>query len=154
VDTCLLPGRSTAQRCHDFLDFMKLCLCEAEVYQHSGDPAHYAEDVREGLNAKYPGRLTGRRRPTASPSFVAGSISDGFYCSVGTSEGLPSCSLSQNYRSSCGRTSTSCDNGRRQRVEAFLREYRAPHTAACASNTYCTSNYEALMICTFDSLRR
>jgi hypothetical protein len=71
----LLPGRLTAQRYRDFLETVLPGLLEDVPvavwprwwFQHDRAPAHYGEDVRQWLNAKYPGRWIGRGGPTARP---------------------------------------------------------------------------------------
>jgi hypothetical protein len=59
-------------------------------------------------------------------STVVGSNSDGFF-PVGTPKGIGLCSPSQDYRRSCDKNSSSCDNGRCQHVEVCSRECRTEH---------------------------
>jgi hypothetical protein len=75
VGPYLLPDRLTAQRYRDFLETVLLGLLEDVPlavrqrlwFQHDGAPAHYGEDVRQWLNATYPGRWIGRGGPIAWP---------------------------------------------------------------------------------------
>jgi hypothetical protein len=63
VGPCLLPDRLTAQY-HDFLETVLPGLLEDVLlavmqrfwFQHDGASAHCGEDVRQWLNATYPGR--------------------------------------------------------------------------------------------------
>jgi hypothetical protein len=51
--------------------------CEVKVwFQHDGGPAHWGEDVRQWLNATYPGRWIGTWRADCMASSIAGSDSD------------------------------------------------------------------------------
>jgi hypothetical protein len=71
----LLPDRLTVQRYRDFLETVlpglfedvPLVVRQKLWFQHDGAPAHCGKDVRQWLNATYPGRWIGRGRPIAWP---------------------------------------------------------------------------------------
>jgi hypothetical protein len=73
VNPYLLPDRLTAQRYRDFLETVlpglladvPLAVRQRLWFQHDAAPAHYGEDVRQWLNATYPGRWIGRGGPIA-----------------------------------------------------------------------------------------
>jgi hypothetical protein len=75
VGPYLLPGRLTAQRYRDFLktvlpgllEDVPLTVRQRLWFQHDGAPAHYREDVRQCLNATYPGRWIEGAAPIAWP---------------------------------------------------------------------------------------
>jgi hypothetical protein len=75
VGPYLLPDRLTAQQYSDILETVlpglledvPLAVRQSLWFQHDGAPAHYEEDVRQWLNATYPGRWIGRGGPTAWP---------------------------------------------------------------------------------------
>jgi hypothetical protein len=78
------------------------------VRQQHGSSAPWQE-------VTYPGRWIGRRRPITWPS-VAGSNSDGFF-PFGAPEGARLSIPCQDYGRSRGSISSSCENGRCQRVK-------------------------------------
>jgi hypothetical protein len=71
----LLPDTVTDQCYRDFLDPVVPMLLDdvpeavwqGLSFQQDGAPAHCGEDVRQWLNATYPGRWTGCRGPIAWP---------------------------------------------------------------------------------------
>jgi hypothetical protein len=73
VDPYLLSDKLTAQRYRYFLETvlagllkdMPLAVRQRLWFQHDGAPAHYGEDIRQWLNATYPGRWIGPGGPTA-----------------------------------------------------------------------------------------
>jgi hypothetical protein len=75
VGPCLLSERLTAQRYREFLETVlpglledvPLAVRQRLWFQHDGARAHYGEDVRQWLNATYPGRWIGRGGPIAWP---------------------------------------------------------------------------------------
>jgi hypothetical protein len=75
VGPYLLPDRLTAQRYRDFLETVlpglledvPLAVRQSLWFQHDGAPAHCGEDVRQWLNATYPGRRIGHGGPIAWP---------------------------------------------------------------------------------------
>jgi hypothetical protein len=75
VGPCLLPDRLTAQRYRDFLETVlaglledvPLAVSQRLWFQHNGAQTHYGDDVRQWLNATYPGRWIGRGGPIAWP---------------------------------------------------------------------------------------
>jgi hypothetical protein len=64
VGPYMLPDRLTDQRYRDFLETVLSGLLEGVPlavwqrlwFQHDGAPGHYGEDIRQWLNATYPGR--------------------------------------------------------------------------------------------------
>jgi hypothetical protein len=71
----LLPDSLTVQRYCDFLETVlpgllenvPLAVRQRLWFQHDGAPAHYEEDVRQWLNATFPGRWIRRGGPIAWP---------------------------------------------------------------------------------------
>jgi hypothetical protein len=134
VGPYLLPDRLTAQRYRDFLETVlpglpedvPLAVRQGLWFHQNGAPAHYGEDIRQWLKAIYPGRWIGCGGPIAWPPRSPDLTAMDFF-PVGTPEGASLRSSSQGYRRSCGKTSSSCDNGRCQHVKACSRECRAAH---------------------------
>jgi hypothetical protein len=75
VGPYLLPDRLTTQRYRDFLETVvpglledvPLAVTQRLWFQHDRAPVHYGEDVRQWLNATYPGRWIGRGGTIAWP---------------------------------------------------------------------------------------
>jgi hypothetical protein len=134
VGPYLLPDRLIAQRYRDFLETVlpgllenvPLAVRQRLWFQHDGAPAHYGEDVRHWLYATYPVRWIGRGGPIAWPPRSPDLTPMDFF-PVGAPEGASLRSPFQDYRRSCGKTSSSCDNGRFLPIKACSRECRAAH---------------------------